>query len=132
LTALGVWVIGLDESIAFFSVIVFLCSFIPVAGVFISSVPICLLALQTSGFSLMLIVVALITLIHLVETYILNPKIYGHHLRMNPVVVLIILTVGGKLFHVWGLILGVPIFTYIFGTAIKYNSNCTPCKTTQS
>jgi predicted PurR-regulated permease PerM len=120
LTALGVWAIGLDENIAFFSVIVFLCSFIPVAGVFISSVPICLLALQESGFNLMLLVVALITAIHMVETYILNPKIYGHHLRMNPVVVLILLTIGGKLFHIWGLILGVPICTYIFGTAINH------------
>lgn len=121
-TALGVWAIGLDENIAFFSVIVFLCSFIPVAGVFISSLPICLMALQESGFTLMLIVVLLITAIHMVETYILNPKIYGHHLRMNPVIVLILLTLGGKLFHVWGLILGVPIFTYIFGTAIKHKN----------
>jgi predicted PurR-regulated permease PerM len=61
----------------------------------------------------------------MVETYILNPKIYGHHLRMNPVIVLILLTLGGKLFHVWGLILGVPIFTYIFGTAIKHKE-CDP------
>ena len=120
LTALGVWAIGLDESIALFSGLVFLCSFIPVAGVFISSVPICLLALQESGFNLMLLVVALITAIHMIETYILNPKIYGHHLRMNPVVVLILLTIGGKLFHIWGLILGVPMCTYIFGTAIKH------------
>lgn len=120
LTALGVWAIGLDENIAFFSVIVFICSFIPVAGVFISSLPICLMALQESGFALMLLVVVLITVIHMIETYILNPKIYGHHLRMNPVIVLIILTVGGKLFHVWGLVLGMPICTYIFGTAIQF------------
>lgn len=125
LTALGVWAIGLDENIAFFSVIVFICSFIPVAGVFISSLPICLMALQESGFALMLLVVLLITIIHMVETYILNPKIYGHHLRMNPVIVLIILTVGGKLFHVWGLILGMPICTYIFGTAIQYKEKHT-------
>jgi predicted PurR-regulated permease PerM len=30
-----------------------------------------------------------------------------------------ILTIGGKLFHVWGFILGVPVFTYIFGHAIR-------------
>ncbi|MBN8548030.1 MAG: AI-2E family transporter [Deltaproteobacteria bacterium] len=119
LTVMGLYVLGIGQSAAFLAVIVFLCSFIPVAGVFISSVPICLLALETSGVHGMFLAVALITLIHMVEAYILNPKIYGHHLKMNPVLVLIILTLSGKLFHVWGLVLGVPICTYIFGHAIR-------------
>ena len=41
------------------------------------------------------------------------------HLRMNAVLVLIVLTVGGKLFGVWGLILGLPVVNYIFGHAIR-------------
>jgi len=121
LTAIGLYVLGLHENIAFLSVIVFLCSFVPVAGVFVSSIPICLLALQESGVSHMLLAIGLIVFIHMIETYILNPKIYGHHLHMNPVLVLSILTIGGKLFHVWGLILGVPICTYFFGYYIRRN-----------
>jgi predicted PurR-regulated permease PerM len=66
--------------------------------------------------------VILIVVAHMVEAYILNPRIYGHHLRMNPVVVLMILTMSGRLFSVWGLILGVPICTYIFGHAIQYQN----------
>lgn len=119
LTAIGIYVIGLQENLIFFSAIVFFCSFIPVAGVFISSAPICLVALEKEGFGLMLWAIALILLIHFIETYFLNPHIFGHHLRINPVLVLIILTIGGSLFHVWGLILGVPIMTYIFGHAIR-------------
>ncbi|MFM8331278.1 MAG: hypothetical protein ACKN9T_06285, partial [Candidatus Methylumidiphilus sp.] len=46
-------------------------------------------------------------------------KIYGSLMRINPVIVLIILTIGGKLFHMWGLVLGVPVCTYIFGYAIR-------------
>jgi predicted PurR-regulated permease PerM len=104
------------------SAIVFLCSFIPVAGVFISSTPICLLALQEvdGGFGLMLMTIAMILIVHAVETYILNPRIYGHHMRMNPVLVLIVLTIGGKLFGVWGLVLGIPIVNYVFRHAIRY------------
>lgn len=123
LTALGLLLLGLNDKIAFLSLIVFLCSFIPVAGVFISSGPICLVALQESGFGLMFLAVIMITAIHLIEAYILNPKIYGHHLHLNPVVVLIILTLGGKMFHVWGLVLGVPICVYIFGHAIRYKTD---------
>ena len=85
--------------------------------------PICLLVLQVSGASMMLFAILLITVIHLIEAYILNPRVYGHHLRMNPVVVLIILTLGGKLFHVWGLILGVPVCNYLFSHAIRYRES---------
>lgn len=120
LTTIGMIIIGIKGEIIFLAMIVFFCSFIPIAGVFISSVPICLLALEQGGVSLMLFSVALITLIHLVEAYVLNPKIFGQHLHLNPVIVLIILTVGGKLFGVWGLVLGLPVCTYIFRQAIQY------------
>jgi predicted PurR-regulated permease PerM len=119
LTAIGIQLLGLDQQIAFLLLIVFLCSFIPVAGVFISSVPICLVALQTGGLQLVVLAIVLITIIHLIEAYILNPRIYGSRMHLNPVIVLMILTIGGKLFHVWGFILGVPVFTYIFGHAIR-------------
>jgi predicted PurR-regulated permease PerM len=121
LTAAALPLLGLGKNTAFLSMIVFLGSFVPVAGVFMSSIPICLITLQESGFQLMIAAIGLITVIHLVETYILNPRIYGAHLHMNPVLVLAILTIGGKLFGVWGLVLGVPICRYIFGTAIRYN-----------
>ena len=122
LTAIGIMVLGIGAHVAFLSVIVFFCSFIPVLGVIISSVPICLVALQVSGIKIMLLAVLLITVIHLIEGYILNPRIYGSYMRINPVIILIILTVGGKLFGFWGLLLGVPICTYVFGHAIRIKS----------
>jgi len=120
LTAIGVSLLGLGSSMAFLTVIVFLCSFIPVLGVFISSVPICLIALQDSGLTTMMLGIVMITVIHLLEGYVLNPRIYGSYMRINPVIVLVILTVGAKLFHIWGLVLGVPICTYIFGHVIQH------------
>ncbi len=122
LTAIGLWMMGLP-SLVFLSTIVFFCSFIPVAGVFLSSTPICLVALQVEpngGVKLMLVAVGLILLIHFIEAYFLNPKIFGHHFRMNAVLVLIVLTVGGKLFGVWGLVLGLPVVNYFFAHAIRY------------
>lgn len=119
LTAIGVSLLGLGSAMAFLTVIVFLCSFIPVLGVFISSVPICLIALQSSGLTTMLLAIVMITVIHLLEGYVLNPRIYGSYMRINPVIVLVILTIGAKLFQIWGLVLGVPICTYIFGQVIQ-------------
>lgn len=119
LTAIGIWMLGIDNLLVL-STIVFFCSFIPVVGTFISSTPIALLALQHGGVSTMLIAIAMIMIVHALETYVLNPQIYGHHMHMNPVLVLIVLTIGGKLFGIWGLILGIPIVNYIFRHAIRY------------
>jgi len=119
LTAIGMYFMGL-ENLVFLSAIVFLCSFIPVAGVFISSAPICLIALQQEGFGLMIVAIVLILAIHFVEAYFLNPRIFGHHMHMNPVFVLIVLTIGGKLFGVWGLVLGLPLVNYVFRHAIRH------------
>lgn len=119
LTAIGIWILGLDNLLVL-STIVFFCSFIPVVGTFISSTPIALIALQSGGVSTMLIAIVMIMVVHALETYVLNPQIYGHHMHMNPVLVLIVLTIGGKLFGIWGLILGIPIVNYVFRHAIRH------------
>lgn len=120
LTAVGIWLIHIRQEIAFISLIVFLCGFIPIAGVFISSVPICLLALANGGLPKLGLAIILISLVHAVESYILNPRIFGTHMKLNPVVVMILMTVSGKLFGVWGLVLCLPITTYLFQDAIQY------------
>jgi predicted PurR-regulated permease PerM len=119
LTVMGIYLIHIRDELAFLALVVFICGFIPIAGVFISSVPICLLALAQGGMSKVLLVVILITAVHAIESYILNPRIFGTHMKMNPVVVMILMTVSGKLFGVWGLVLCVPIATYLFQDAIQ-------------
>ncbi len=119
LTAVGIWAIGIRGELAFLSLIVFICGFIPIAGVFISSVPICLLALVNGGIPKLFLSIALITGVHAVESYILNPRIFGSHMKLNPVVVMILMTISGKLFGIWGLILCLPIATYLFQEAIQ-------------
>ncbi len=128
LTAIGLYFLGLTENMIFFSTIVFFCSFIPVAGVFLSSTPIALEALSVDGggVQLMILSIVMILIIHFVEAYFLNPKIFGHHLHMNAVLVLIVLTIGGKLFGVWGLILGLPVVNYFFGHAIRRRDRPNP------
>jgi predicted PurR-regulated permease PerM len=118
LTSVGMVLLGVPQ-VAFLAGFVFLCSFIPVAGVFISTSPICIVALGTGGFGLVLWVIAMVTVVHIVEAYILNPLIMGAHLHLNPVLVLAVLLIGHQMFGVWGLLLGVPTVTYVFGYAIR-------------
>lgn len=112
LTLVGFLVLGVPK-VALLSIVVFFFSFIPVLGVFISTTPAVIVAINHGGFQLAVAVIIMIILIHLVEAYILNPLIYGHHLKLNPVLVMLILYVGHHFFGLWGALLGVPV-TYYF------------------
>ncbi|TXI16260.1 MAG: AI-2E family transporter [Nitrosomonas sp.] len=121
LTLIGLMILGIP-SVALLSLIVFVCSFIPVLGVIISTSPMVLVALNTGGLTLAIGVVVMITIIHIIEAYGLNPLIYGKHLKLNPVLVLIILLVAYHSFGLWGMILGVPVAYYfiheVFGVPL--------------
>lgn len=112
LTGVGLLLLGIP-SVSMLLLIVFVCSFVPVLGVFISTLPIVLVALNSGGPGLALAAIGFVVLIHVIEAYLLNPLIYGQHLKLNPVVVLIILFVGHHAFGVWGMLLGVPVAHYI-------------------
>ncbi len=119
LTLLALVILGVGNR-AFLCSIVFVCSFIPVAGVFISSVPIALVGLQMEGggIGLALQLIGAIVIIHLLEAMVFNPKILGDMLHLHPLLVLIILTVGGHYFGVWGLLLGVPVCVHVIRNVI--------------
>ena len=119
LTAIGIWIFGLP-GLVFLSILVFACGFVPVAGVFISSVPLCLVALSDGGVPELLMMIGFITGIHFLEAYVLNPRIMGAKLKINPVMVLVILVIGHHAGGVWGLLLGLPVVFYFFTHVIKH------------
>jgi predicted PurR-regulated permease PerM len=119
--------------VAMLSVIVFICSFVPVLGVFISTTPIVLVALNAGGPGLSLAAIALVIVIHAIEAYVLNPIIYGRHLKLNPVLTLIILYVGYHAFGLWGMLLGVPVARYfihdVLGVPFRERGRGRPART---
>lgn len=94
--------------------LVFVASFIPVLGVILSGIPICLQALMQTDGSLSLALYALlgIAIIHLLESLVLSPRIVGRFMHLHPVLVLAVLVVGEHLFGIWGLLLGVPLAVF--------------------
>lgn len=118
LTLIGLLLLGIP-SIAVLSAIVFVCSFIPVLGVFISTMPIVLVALNAGGIELAMWGVVMIIVIHAIEAYGLNPLIYGKTLKLNPVLTLIILFIAYHLFGFWGMLLGVPTARYLLSDVLR-------------
>ena len=113
LTAVGLKILGIDGA-ALLCTLVFLCGLIPVLGVLISSIPIGLMAVNTGGVTLGLWAGVMIAIIHMIEAYILNPRIVSRVMRINPVMTLLILYIAHSLIGLWGMLLGVPISIYIY------------------
>jgi predicted PurR-regulated permease PerM len=118
ITGIGLLILGI-EPLLLLTTIVFLFGMIPVLGVFISSVPIVLIAfnMEDGGLGFALMAVGMIFIVHMLEAYVFNPRIYAARFHLNPVVVLIILLVAHKLAGVWGMLLGIPITHYILNIA---------------
>lgn len=113
LTAICLQILGVKAA-ALLCTLVFLCGLIPVLGVFISSVPIVLMAINSGGIELGLWAVLMIIVIHLIEAYVLNPRIVSSVMHINPVMTLIILYIAHSVMGMWGMLLGVPIAVYIY------------------
>lgn len=84
------------------------CDVIPVLGVVVSTVPAVLLALTVSPIAAAA-VLALYILYHVIENYVLIPRVYGKRLRLSGLAVLIALVVGGTLQGILGAVLILPL-----------------------
>lgn len=125
LTSLGFLILGIP-SIALLATIVFFCSYVPVVGVMLSTLPAALFAFKTGGISLVIWLIVMVLVVHAVEAYMLNPIIYGRHMKLHPVAILVILLIGEHLFGIWGLLLGVPVAAFIWSYAIQGKNVGTP------
>ncbi len=117
LTLILMLVLGIPL-VAMLSVIVFACSFLPVVGVVASTAPIVLVALNAGGLGLSVTAVWSLIILHAAEAYLLYPYIYGRHLKLNPVLTVIILYVAYHAFGLWGMLLGVPVARYFIHDVI--------------
>jgi predicted PurR-regulated permease PerM len=115
-TCIGLAVLGIGPLLLLTS-IVFLLGLIPVLGVWISSIPIVLIAFNDYGLPRALAAIGVIVVVHLLEAYVFNPKIYAARFHLNPVMVLIILLVGHETFGIWGMLLGIPVTHYLLNVA---------------
>jgi len=112
LTTLGLMLLGIP-GIGFLSLVTLLCSFIPVAGVFVSTFPMLVLALSDCGLAKSGGVLLMVAGVHVVEAYVLNPQIYSAHLHLHPILVLVVLYVAEHMYGVPGLLLAVPVTVFL-------------------
>lgn len=112
ITAIGLVMMKIPSVLAL-SVMVFLLSMVPVAGAIISLIPLSMVAFSVGGIRDVIYVILMIAGIHALETYFLNPKFMSHKTHLPMFFTFVILLVAEKLIGPWGLIVGIPIFSFI-------------------
>lgn len=112
LTMIGLWILGYPYLFAL-TIMVFVLSLIPVAGVIISFIPIGIIGYQIGGFSTVLWSVIIILIIHALEAYFINPRLYASKTKLPMFYTFIILIFSQHYMGIWGLIIGIPIFMFL-------------------
>ena len=86
----------------------FTLEFIPTVGTLTSGV-VCILVAATQSWLLALVVLAYFVLIHVLEGYIVAPRVMGKAVGLHPAISIIALVAGADLFGFWGAIFAAPL-----------------------
>jgi predicted PurR-regulated permease PerM len=87
-----------------------LLNFIPnIGSVFAVIMPALMALVQYGSFGYAAIVAAVIIVVHNIVGNILEPKIYGNRLGLNPLVILLSLLIWGYIWGIVGMLLSVPL-----------------------
>jgi predicted PurR-regulated permease PerM len=92
---------------------IFILSLIPVAGVIVSLFPLCIIALKIGGITKVIYVIIMIAIIHIIESYILNPNLMAAKVKLPIFITFVILIISEHFLGVWGLLIGIPLFMFV-------------------
>lgn len=94
-------------------IMVFILSLVPVAGVIISAIPMIFIGYSVGGIRYIIYIIVMLVVVHALEAYVLNPKFMASRTELPMFYTFVVLFVAEHLFGVWGLIVGIPIFTFM-------------------
>ena len=113
LTALGLLIVGIPAWLVL-GLLMGVCEFIPYIGPLIGGVPIALFSLPM-GFHALLWGLGVTVLVQQIEGYFLSPRLMGEATGLHPVSVLLLLSAGGLLLGLPGMVGAVPAYVCLRG-----------------
>jgi len=106
--ALGIFPAGRTYAI-FFGVFYGLMELIPFIGPVLGSAPAVLVALFQGELLTAVWVALLFLVLQQLEGHVVAPQIFSHSLRINPIVVIFVLLLGGHLYGIMGALIALPL-----------------------
>ncbi|HVM40031.1 MAG TPA: AI-2E family transporter [Acidimicrobiia bacterium] len=102
------------------AVLTFFAAFVPFVGAIVAGVIAVLVALATAGFTPALIVAGVALVVQQLDNDLLAPVVFGHTLRLHPVVILVAVTAGGALLGLAGAFIAVPLTAVVINVLGEY------------
>ena len=111
LTTIGLLILGIDFALVI-GLVAGIANFIPFFGPIIGIFPAVIFALLENP-SKVIWVVLLFIIIQQIESNIISPKIVGESVGLHPIIIIIVLLIGGNVAGIIGMLLSVPIAAVI-------------------
>ena len=112
LTSIAMSILGVKYAVLL-GFMIGLFNLIPYIGAIIAVVIAGIITLLTGGISQAIWMLVIVTILQQIDANIINPKIVGNSLKINPLLVILAVTVGGAYFGIIGMFLAVPIIAII-------------------
>jgi len=109
LNSIGLWILGINNAL-FFGFFASLLTIIPYIGIFIGSLlPIAYALLTKDSMLPAFGVVLVFSLVQLLESNFITPKVVGSKVSINPFAAIVALLVGAQIWGAAGMILSIPV-----------------------
>lgn len=107
------WFLGLDYALLL-AFIVAISVLIPYVGIIISTIPVIIVALFQWGISSEFgILIAVYTIVQVLDGNITVPLLYSEKLNLHPIVIIIAVLIFGGLWGFWGIFFAIPLATLV-------------------
>ena len=122
LIGIGLWLLGVPVAFAL-AVLVFIGSFVPFVGAFLSGLVAVLVAFADGGWKIGLAVLVLVLVVQFVEGNFLQPIIQSRTVDLHPAVILLAVAAGASLFGIVGAYLAVPVTAVAFAVVASLRAD---------
>ena len=112
LTSIAMSILGVKYSILL-GVMIGIFNLIPYVGAIIAVVISGIITIFTGGIGQAVWMLIIVTILQQIDANIINPKIIGNSLKINPILVILAVTIGGSYFGMIGMFLAVPVIAVI-------------------
>ena len=112
LTSIAMSILGVKYAVLL-GVMIGLFNLIPYIGAIIAVIISAIITIFTGGIAQAIWMLIIVTILQQIDANIINPKIVGNSLKINPILVILAVTVGGAYFGIIGMFLAVPVIAVI-------------------
>ena len=109
---LALWILGVDYPVLL-GLLAGMLNLIPYVGIFISLLLSVVVTFATAGLGKIILVIATLLGIHLLDANVLLPLIVGAKVRLNALVTIIGVIIGGSVWGITGTFLAIPVIAIL-------------------